>query len=276
MRNVLVTGNAGYIGQHLVKLLAEHGGYNIYGQDLNYMSREKHQPLYGVNITDIQDTNSIYKIEFDSVVHLAALVRVGESVEQPARYYRTNISGSMNLIDNLSYDNFVFASTGAAEKMSSPYAISKKVIEDYIKDKAQKFTTFRFYNVVGSEYGIQPTNPDGILSNLIKAKETGQFTIHGDTYPTKDGTCVREYVHVMDICRAIIKAIEKPTNQIENLAYGDTRTAKEIVDIFKDVNDVEFKTVIGPARDGDAAEYFLKNPSLLMERNYSYSDLFRI
>jgi UDP-glucose 4-epimerase len=275
MKKIMVTGCTGYIGQHLVRYLNELGGYYVYGVDTNYNSSMASY-LYGINIKDISLGIYDYPIEFDAVVHLAALVRVGESVEQPARYYNTNIRGSFNIIDKVCTHNFVFASTGAAEKMSSPYAISKKVVEDYIIDRVKNYTIFRFYNVVGSDYGIKPTNPDGILSNLIKAKETDTFKIHGVDYPTKDGTCVREYVHVMDICRAIVKAIDKPTNQIENLAYGDTRTVREIVDIFRKTNNVNFGIQLGKARDGDAAEYYLKNPSSLMERNYTYEDMFRV
>lgn len=275
MKKVMVTGSSGYIGQHLVHYLHELGGYQVYGLDKEY--KPSMSPLlYGVNFQDISKGVENYPVEFDAVVHLAALVRVGESVENPGLYYETNIRGSFNILDRICTHNFVFASTGAAEKLSSPYAISKKVIEDYIIGKVKNYTIFRFYNVVGSDYGIKPTNPDGILSNLIKATETGKFNIHGENYPTKDGTCVREYVHVMDICRAIVKAINKPTNKIENLAYGDTRTVKEIVDVFRKVNNVNFEIQYGAPRDGDAAEYYLKNPSELMERNYTYEDMFRI
>lgn len=275
MKRVLVTGHCGYIGQHLVHLLHELGGYEVYGLDKQYMP-ELSPYLHGTNIADISENFSTYPFEFDAVVHLAALVRVGESVEQPTRYYDTNIRGTMNVIDRIRTNNFVFASTGAAEKMSSPYAISKKVIEDYLPTKVKEYTTFRFYNVVGSAYGIKPTNPDGILANLIKAIDTHTFQIHGVNYPTKDGTCVREYVHVMDICKAIVKAIDKPTNRIENLAYGDTRTVKEIVKVFQEVNNVNFGIHFGEAREGDAAKYFLENPSPLMERNYTYEEMFKV
>jgi UDP-glucose 4-epimerase len=110
----------------------------------------------------------------------------------------------------------------------------------------------------------------------LKAKETGKFTIFGNDYPTKDGTCVREYVHVNDICRALIKAIDEPSNSIENLAYGDPRTTKEIVKLFAEVNKLNLNVEYDPRREGDLAESYLKNPSRYMKRNYTYEEMLKV
>jgi UDP-glucose 4-epimerase len=127
--------------------------------------------------------------------------------------------------------------------------------------------------VIGSE-GFEPTNPDGLFFNLIQAVDTGKFTIYGDDYDTKDGTCVREYVHVMDICRALMKAIDTPSkNHIENLAYGDTRTVKEIVEIFKKVNEVDFEVEYKHRRPGDLEACYLEHPSKFMIQNHSYEEM---
>jgi UDP-glucose 4-epimerase len=106
--------------------------------------------------------------------------------------------------------------------------------------------------------------------------ETGKFTIYGDDYNTKDGTAVREYVHVMDICRALMKAIDTPSeNRIENLAYGDTRTVKEIAQTFFKVNDVECEIEYAPRRSGDLEACYLENPSPFMIRNYTYEEMLK-
>jgi UDP-glucose 4-epimerase len=129
--------------------------------------------------------------------------------------------------------------------------------------------------VTGSE-GFEPTNPDGLFYNLIKSLETGKFTIYGDDYNTKDGTAVREYVHVMDICRALVEAIDTPsTNRIENLAYNDTRTVKEIADIFFKVNNVDCIVDYAPRREGDLEAMYLKNPSPFMKRSYTYEEMLK-
>lgn len=270
MKKILITGNKGYIGQHLVKML-EPVGHELYFIDIKD----------GDDITD--DKNGAFwywettDIKFDVIIHLAALVRVGESVEKPNQYYNTNLTGTINLLKCLNFDKFIFASTGAASLPNSPYAYSKLAAEQVIKQLIPKnYTIFRFYNVIGSD-GFPPTNPDGLFSNLIKAKETGNIDIYGVDYDTIDGTCMREYVHVNDICKAIIKAIDiEPTCSIENLAYGDPKSVGQIIDIFQRVNDNVIITNIKPRRPGDIARSFLPNPSKLMERNYTYEQMLRL
>ena len=267
MKHVLITGNKGYIGQHLVKMI------------------EQTRPDIMVHGCDIQETRQNHTVdirypftsmyEFDTIIHLAALVRVGESVNNPSNYYDTNVNGTLNVMRSVRHHNFIFASTGAAENPVSPYAFSKRMAEDIVREKSYDYTIFRFYNVIGTD-GFPPTNPDGLMMNLMKAKETGKFTIFGNDYPTKDGTCVREYVHVNDICRAIIKAIDNPSNRIENLAYGDPRTTKEIVTTFAEVNKVKLSLEYGPRREGDLAESYLKDPSPYMNRNYLYTEMLKI
>ena len=184
------------------------------------------------------------------------------------------MQGTINVLKNVPHHNFIFASTGAAENPNSPYGFSKRVAEDVVKELAYDYTIFRFYNVIGSD-GFPPTNPDGLMANLLDAISLGYFGLCGTNYETKDGTCVREYVHVNDICRALIKAIDAPSRNIENLAYGDTKTVREIVDIFKEVNNMDFEVRELPRREGDLPECYLKEPSKYMERNYSYADMLR-
>ena len=273
IKKVLITGHKGYIGQHLWKLIEEtRPDIYLHGLDTN----EKPGLSYFGDITSLRNYESESdKPAFHTIIHLAALVRVGESVEKPWDYYNTNINGTFTVLDNVNCHNFIFASTGAAANPDSPYGYSKRVAEDIVKQFAYDYTIFRFYNVIGTE-GFPPTNPEGLMLNLSKAKETGKFTIFGNDYNTKDGTCVREYVHVMDICHAIIKAIDKPANSIENLAYGDPRTTKEIVKTFLDVNRITCNVEYGPRRKGDLEACYLENPSSYMERNYTYEQMLKI
>jgi len=274
MKKVLITGSSGYIGQHLVSLLRHRGDIELHLLDKEIVPKSKRY-LIDIRSSDMI-RHSAARLEFyDTIVHLAALVRVGDSVRQPILYYDTNINGTTNLIKELGYNNFVFASTGAASNPNSPYGYSKRVAEDIVAGYCDNYTTFRFYNVIGSEHGIQPTNPDGLFHNLIQATRTGEFNLYGNDYDTKDGTCVREYVHVMDICRSIIKAIDKPSNKIENLAYGDTRTTLEIVNEFKRIHNTDFKINYQPRRPGDLEKSYLDNPSTYMERNYTYEEMLR-
>lgn len=265
MKKILVTGYKGYIGQHLCKMLNQIGGIEIIGIDKVD------------NIIDI--TYNVPEISVDTIIHLAALVKVGESVEKPTMYYNTNINGTNNILNKIKCNHFIFASTGAAENPKSPYGLSKKAAEDIVKEYSRvnknDFTIFRFYNVIGTD-GFNPTNPDGLFYNLIKAVECGYINLYGDDYDTKDGTCIREYIHVNDICRGIINAIDNPSNQIENLAYGDPKSVKEIIDIFKKTNNVNFDVNILPKRDGDLSETYLKIPSKYMECNYTYEQMLKL
>lgn len=275
---ILVTGSEGYIGQHLCAMLEKYYGMEVYRLDWSKPSIGKPIEKYIIqDIRYLQDFDLIlsdFPDEFDAVIHLAALVRVGESVQEPTYYYDVNINGTLNLLNLLKYKNFIFASTGAAANPNSPYGFSKRVCEDMVREWAPKHTIFRFYNVTGSD-GFPATNPDGLFYNLVKAINTGEFNIYGTNYNTKDGTCVREYVHVLDICSALLAALDSPTNDIENLAYNDTRTVKEIVNIFKEVNGVDFQVIYKDARPGDLEAMYLPNPSKLMTRHFTYEQMLK-
>jgi UDP-glucose 4-epimerase len=276
MKKVLITGNSGYIGSHLCKMLA--GRYIIHGMDI----KEPVVPVHKFYQTDI---NTLFTIPdqtepYDAVIHLAALVNVGESEKRPIFYYVTNLNGTCNVMNRIPTKNFIFASTGAAALCESAYGISKRGAEDCVVEycttiRKSDYTMFRFYNVIGSD-GIKPTNPDGLMYNLMKSKDTGEFTIFGNDYNTLDGTCVRDYVHVNEICHALMTAIEQPANGLENLGHGVGKTVKEMVDLFQEVNGVNINVNYGPRRKGDAAISVLDNPSTYMKHLYKFEDLLKI
>ena len=271
---MLVTGYAGYIGSHLTKMLMDDGKYEVCGLD-------KVRGVTKPHTTYICDITQPFVIQpsFDTIIHLAALVNVGESERIPVEYYNTNLIGTMNVLNFTDCTNFVFASTGAAAGCASAYGISKRAAEDVVRDMCKKrgldYTTFRFYNVIGTD-GIQPSNPDGLMYNLIKAKETKEFNLYGNDYNTKDGTCIRDYVHVNEVCHSLVLAVDESSNSIENLGHGIGHSVKEMIDIFKEVNNCDFKVNICPRRIGDIEQSVLDNPSKFMQKLYSVEELLKV
>lgn len=253
---IVITGNKGYIGSELHKLLP-----NATGIDLKQ----------GLDIRNIQELNC------DTLIHLAALVQVGESVKNPLEYYDTNINGTINLLKKFKGNHFMFASTGAAASdLTSPYAISKKAAEEIIIEYCTKnniqYTIFRFYNVIGGT----PTNPDGLFYALRSAVNTGVLKIFGNDYNTKDGTAVRDYVHVEEIVETIYSLIDHPTNSIESLGHGVGYTVKEISEKFREVNDLKFDIIYENRREGDLEFSVLKTPSVYMKYRYNFEELVKI
>lgn len=275
MKKILITGNSGYIGSHLSQMLIKDAALELHGLDKNQATVNL-KKFFCQNITVSTEWN--INEEYDCVIHMAAEVSVGRSVFNPTLYYQTNTTGTLNVLTNIKTKNFIFASTGSAVGMNSPYSISKKaaeeIVDQYCKEHSIPFTIFRFYNVVGSD-GILPTNVDGLMWNLINAKVTGKFNLFGNDYNTRDGSCVRDYTHVNEICYAVIQAINGPTNQIENLGHGVGTTVKEMIEIFKSVNNCDFETIICDRRAGDLESSVLPNPSKYMKHLYNMTDLLR-
>lgn len=277
MKKILITGSSGYIGSHLCKMLE--GQYEIHGLDIR-------DPIVPVSKFYNVDINRLFTIPdqtepYHAVIHLAALVNVSESERIPIMYYITNMNGTMNVLNKVPTDNFIFASTGAAALCESAYGISKRAAEDCVREYCtnhhpKNFSMFRFYNVIGASYGLMPTNPDGLMLNLMWAETKGEFTIFGNDYDTPDGTCVRDYVHVLEICEALKTAIEEPANNLENLGHGVGTTVNAMVEMYKQVNDVDFTVKYGPRRKGDAAVSVLDNPSTYMKHLFELKDLLKV
>jgi UDP-glucose 4-epimerase len=279
MKKIFITGINGYIGQHLYHLLKDE--YEVFGLDITpvddvnlFQSDIRHWiPDYIFSLADMPN-------EFDAVIHLAALIRVSESVVKPIEYYETNIMGTINALSCIKTKNFILASTGAAENPINPYSISKlaaeSIVKQYCASKDIDYTIFRFYNVIGSN-GFLPTNVDGLMYNLIKAKETGIFNLFGHQYDTEDGTAIRDYIHVMEICHAIKLAIETPANtEVENLGTGLGHSVFDIVNRFMIVNNCDIQVNFKPARAGDLPATVLKNVSPYMKKYYTIDEMLRL
>lgn len=273
VKKVLITGSSGYIGSHLTHLLKDE--YEVHGLDINYPQVDPHTFYHC-------DINRQFNLEeeFDCVIHLAAKVNVGESEKMPIQYYITNLNGTMNVVNKIKTKNFIFASTGAAEGCASAYGISKRAAEDVVREyctqhNKKDYSIFRFYNVIGSTV-VPPTNPDGLMLNLMRAVKTGEFTIFGNDYDTKDGTCLRDYVHVMEICDALKTAIDKPSNSVESLGHGVGKTVYEMTCMFQDINGCEFEVKYGPRRKGDLPSSVLEDVSPYMRNLYTINELLKI
>ena len=280
MKKILVTGSSGYIGRHLVRMLSD--DYEVVGLDRVYKPQWVSK-FINQNILENTDISG----DYDAVVHLAGLVQVGGSFLAPMDYYRTNVVGTLNILERVQYDNFIFASTGTVNTPNNPYSLSKANTETLLRQYCQlnqkKHTIFRFYNVTGSA-GYEPTNPDGLFFNLMKAIKTGEFNMYGNQFATRDGTAIRDYIHVLEICSAIKLAIEKPSYVpgaevqplFENLGSGHGYTVMEIVDAFKKANYVNFDVNILPARVGDVPVSKLDDVSPYMKKLFTLDEMMKV
>ena len=275
---VLITGITGYIGSHLAKVLYE-AGHHIVGLDLewkkhNDVSRYCHRIL----IKDV--TKHICDEDYDVIVHLAGLIQVEESVAHPTKYYSTNLGGTVNMLrQNVNGDpHFIFASTAGAFDAQSPYARSKLAAEDVIKEKSKSYTIFRFFNVAGSD-GVH--RQVGRASHLIRiaaeaaAGKRDYMSIYGEDYDTPDGSCVRDYIHVVDLVNAIRDTIKHGAfnTPYECIGSGKGYSVKEVVKAMKDVTNQDFTVKMAGRRDGDPASLAIDNQFNLLHPQYQLKDM---
>ena len=284
--NVLVTGGAGYIGSHAVlRLLAE--GHTVVVYDSLYRGHRAAVPA-GVTLVegDLSDGALIEKTltehGIEAVMNFAALTYVGESVNEPLSYYENNTAGVLTLLlamDRAGVRTIVHSSTAATygepETMPivettpqapiNPYGQSKLMVEHILRDFAAatpdfSFAILRYFNVAGSDargrVGEDHDPETHIIPVLLEAAsgKREKAYIFGDDYPTPDGTCIRDYVHVTDLvdAHAVVLAALKPGDQrTYNLGIGNGMSVKEIVDAVKKVTGVDFTVEIADRRAGD-------------------------
>ena len=249
-------------------------------------------------LNKIFDENSI-----DGVIHFAGYKAVGESVKKPLMYYRNNIDSTITLLEVMNEHNcknIIFSSSatvyGTQESpkyvetmerrtQSSPYGRTKAMIEEiledlYVSDNEWKITILRYFNPVGAhESGLLGEDPNGIPNNLmpyilkVSIHELECLTIFGNDYETPDGTCIRDYIHVVDLAKGHLKALEHSLNNksdlyVYNLGSGNGVSVQEIVDAFEKVNNLKLNYKYGDRRSGDLPEYFADANKALNELNW--------
>ena len=284
---VLVVGGAGYIGSHMVKQLSLAGNEVITLDNLSYGYRDavKYGEFIEGDLGDSLLLDDIFENSaIDAVMHFAGFIQVGESVSEPAMYYHNNVVNTHTLLDAMlrhKIKNFIFSSTAAifgepdytpidethAKHPINPYGHSKLMIEqlldDYDKAYGLRSTCLRYFNAAGAdpdgELGERHV-PETHLIPLILQAASGRrddIKVFGDDYATDDGTCVRDYIHINDLCEAHSLALHKMIKQDKsaryNLGNGKGFSVKQVIDVAKTVSGNDFKVTIEPRRDGDPA-----------------------
>ena len=289
MKNILIIGGAGYIGSHTVNLLKKSGYTPIIYDNLSKGYREV-PDILGVKFIegDLGDRAKLKEVfeegKIEAVMHFAAFIEVGESVQKPSEYYDNNVVRVLRLLDQMVESNvkyFIFSSTAATfgepvkDKIDeaheqlpiNPYGQTKlmveKILADYDKAYGLKSVILRYFNACGSdEDGIigESHTPETHLIPLILQAASGKresIKIFGDDYNTKDGTCVRDFVHVYDLAKAHILGMEKMFKENKSLNYnlgsGEGFTVKEIIEKVKEVTGKDFRVEIMGKREGDPA-----------------------
>ena len=293
---VLVTGGTGYIGSHTCIELLENG-HEIIVMDNLCNSLEsvndtidavtgKTHKFYKADLLDIDALERIFsENEIDAVIHFAGLKAVGESVELPLTYYHNNITGTLNLLNTMKKHGckkIVFSSSATVYGVpksvpikedfplstTNPYGSTKLMIEQILKDlyksdNEMDITILRYFNPVGAHssglLGDNPKFPNNLMPRIVDVAlgKTDALTIFGTDYPTRDGTGVRDYIHVLDLANGHIKALEHLDGlRIYNLGTGNGQSVFELVHSFEKVNGVEVPCKILPRRAGDVAECY--------------------
>jgi UDP-glucose 4-epimerase len=274
--HILVTGATGYIGSHVCRLLKEHGHW-VEGWDTLIHGE------YNTALCDRFhrfDVTSPVPGSYDAVVHLAGRSVVPDSLREPTEYYRVNVMGTAAMLDTIKTDHFLFASTSSAWEMASPYARSKVAAEDVIKEKSNNYTIFRFFNVSGTD-GVnrQLGKPTHLikLAAMAAAGKINNVKIFGTDYPTRDGTCIRDYIHVVDLANAIVKAVETgPKNTpYECLGSNQGYSVLEVLDTMERVSGVKLERIYTDRRQGDAVSSVVDQLSEFISLEKTIEDMCR-
>lgn len=295
---ILVTGGTGYIGSHTVVELIHAGHEvvivdNLVNSKKSVLDQIKtitgvKPTFYEIDCTDKEALEPVFKAHpFDGVIHFAGLKAVGESVSKPLMYYHNNVLSTIYLSElaiKYKVDRFVFSSSATVygdqevpfvETMNllpttNPYGETKAMSERILKDAAKvhvnfKVSLLRYFNPVGAhESGLIGESPNGIPNNLmpfVSKVAKGQLeilSVFGNDYDTPDGTGVRDYIHVVDLAKGHVLAIEKLEDDVEiyNLGTGQGVSVLEIVSAFEKANDVKVPYKIVDRRPGDIANSY--------------------
>ena len=309
---VLVTGGMGYIGSHTVVELLENNYEviivdNLVNSKIDVLDKiekitGKRPMFYQYDLCNYDDLEKVFKEnKIDVVIHFAGLKAVGESCEKPLLYYQNNLISTMNLLDIMAKYNckrLVFSSSATVYgkpkslpiqedfplSTTNPYGSTKLFIEYMLKDLYKADSTWsiailRYFNPIGAHQSyLLGENPNGIPNNLmpyivkVATKELDHLNIFGNDYDTKDGTGVRDYIHVVDLAKGHIKAVEKvlTTDKVDcyNLGTGVGYSVLEMVELFKKVNKVDVPYKIVERRSGDISSCYADPTYALKELGF--------
>ncbi|MCI8965705.1 MAG: UDP-glucose 4-epimerase GalE [Clostridia bacterium] len=311
---ILVTGGLGYIGSHTCVELIKSNYDVIIVDDLSNSKEKvldrleqitgKRPKLYKYDLKDKSKIEEIFKEnKIDAVIHFAGFKAVGESVQNPMKYYNNNLVSTINLLEVMkkyNVKNIVFSSSATIYgnvgipkyteemgrgKTSNPYGTTKSMIEQilediYNSDNSWSISILRYFNPVGAhESGLIGEEPNGIPNNLmpyimkVAVGELEVLNVYGNDYETEDGTGVRDYIHVVDVAEGHIKALEKLEKEnnglyIYNLGSGKGVSVLELIHTFEKVNNIKVNYKIAPRRPGDLAIYFADPSKAKRELNW--------
>ncbi len=281
-KTILVVGGAGYIGSAAVDSLINNGHKVIVFDDFSTGQKDKisndAEVLEG-SLTNLDVLDKVFQeYQFDAVMHFAAKKAVGESEINPSLYFKTNVIGSFNLLlmmEKYEVPQIIFSSTAAVYSPSltndsiserhpiapiSVYGTTKMIVENMIEayartGKIEQFSILRYFNVAG-DVGLnyQEKNPQNVFPIIAsKLNNNEPFEIFGTDYDTKDGACVRDYIHLLDLIDGHVKALETEKSGVFNLGTSNGFSVRELVNAFEQVSGKLIKVVESPRRPGDPA-----------------------
>ena len=305
--DILVTGGAGYIGSHTVVELYNSGYRPIIVDDLSNTSLNNISGIekiigdkisfYKLDCTNEAKMNELFKKEtkIEGVIHFAAFKSVEESVREPKKYYDNNIGSLevlLKIMKKYTVSNIIFSSSctvygspdilpvselAAFKKAESPYGETKQLCEKLIDEVDLNSISLRYFNPVGSHETCligdcsadKPNNLVPIICEVASGKRNA-MQIYGNDYNTIDGTCVRDYIHVVDLARAHVSALDyilksKTIKTAYNIGVGKGVSVQEVVDFFEQINDIKISYKIGPRREGDVEEIYSDNTKINKE-----------
>jgi UDP-glucose 4-epimerase len=284
VKKILVVGGAGYIGAHVAYLLQENGyGVRIYDDFSNGLKSRIDGKFSDVVIGDVLDRQALISAceGIDAVIHLAAKKAVGESVDNPLKYYENNVGGTLNLLAAMSLKGvkrIVFSSTAAvyapSEKLAiteddlteplSPYGqtklLSEKLISAVAKAENLSAISLRYFNVVGAlRDEFADNSKDNLVPKVFAALKAGKNPeIYGSDYPTKDGSCIRDYIHISDLAKAHLVALEKVfaanVDEVYNVGSGTGYSVTEMINQIAESIGKAITPTLSPRRPGDTAQ----------------------
>lgn len=280
---ILVTGGAGYIGSVTAARLAEAGHQAVVLDDLSRGHRGAVREGIPLEVMDLRDRDGVARVlnnhRVDAVMHFAARSLVGESMEKPLEYFQANVGGMLSLLSAMQQEGverIILSSTAAIygepketpiveeapSQPTNPYGHSKQICEGLLRWQSRvgrlHFVSLRYFNAAGASKDLgEDHDPETHLIPLALQAAAGrrkELTIFGDDYPTPDGTCVRDYIHIEDLADAHILAlgiIEREPEIILNLGNGKGFSVKEVIDTARKVTGRSLPARIGPRRPGD-------------------------